>query len=828
MNISLNWLKNYVDIPSELSAEELAEKITMSIVEVESFYRQADNLENIIIGQIKKINKHPNADKLKVCDVSAGKKGSFKIVCGGNNLRENMFIALALVGAKIKWHGEGDLIVLEKAKIRGVESEGMICAAEEIGLPSKYIIEGGIADLDLDKSQIGQDIVSALNLNDIIFEIDNKSLTNRPDLWGHYGLARDLAALLNVRFKSLIFSSKFKIKKKHKLEVHIKNQDACPRYMGVIMDNIKVGPSPEWLASSLEKVGIRSINNIVDITNFVMLELGQPMHAFDIREIKDEKIIVQKASTFTSSSAKATEDKKASADRQTGKKFISLDEEERKLNQDDLLICDSQRAVALAGIMGGLNSEIKDDTKSILIEAANFEPVGIRKTSAHLGLRTDSSTRFEKGLDPNLVKEAMMRAIELIRQLNVNSFVASRIVDKDFSKQEKIVIDLNFDFINKKIGEELPPKTIIDILKKLNFGIKEKKDRLEVSVPSYRSTGDINIPEDLIEEISRIYGYDNIKIQAPKIKLSANYEDKILGLEKKLKNFISLALGYNEVYNYSMVSEEDIQKVFGQPDDYIAIANAVSKNLKYLRNDLFLNLLKNVQDNLRYFSNFKLFEIGRVFQKKEGDFKSKKDVEQFLPEQNKTLDLIWVGDDNKFLKFKGDFNLILDKLNLNYHVNLAEQKLIKKEFCLEYVCDNQPIGFLGEVKKNILQNFDIEKKVFYARLNLDIILKYIKPSKKYQEISKYPSMVQDISMIVNYSAKWQDIEEKINALSPLIIDVDLFDIYEGQNIEKNKRSLAFHITFHNFQKTLVSAEVEKIMQEVKEILVKDFHAEIRD
>jgi len=728
-------------------------------------------------------------------------------------------------------------------------------SAEEIGLPSKYIIEGGIADLDLDKSQIGQDNVSALNLNDIIFEIDNKSLTNRPDLWGHYGLARDLAALLNVRFKSLIFPSKFKIKKKHKLEVQIKDQNACPRYMGVIMDNIKVGSSPEWLASSLEKVGIRSINNIVDITNFVMLELGQPMHAFDIREIKDEKVIVQKASTFATSSAtsfatlpagrqeasevkkassfdKSSEDKsevkKASVDKATGQKFITLDEEERKLNQDDLLICDGQRAVALAGIMGGLNSEIKDDTKSILIEAANFEPVGIRKTSACLGLRTDSSSRFEKGLDPNLVQEAIMRAIELIRQLNINSFVASKIVDKNFSKQEKIVIDLNFDFINKKIGEELPSKTIIDILRKLNFGVKEKKDRLEVLVPPYRSTGDINIPEDLIEEISRIYGYDNIKIQAPKIKLSANYEDKILDLEKKLKNFVSLALGYNEVYNYSMVAEEDIQKVFSQPDDYITIANAVSKNLKYLRNDLFLNLLKNVQDNLRYFSNFKLFEIGRVFQKKEGDFKSKKDAEQFLPEQTKTLDLVWVGDDNKFLKFKGDFNLILDKLNLNYQANLTEQKLIKKEFGLEYVCDNQSIGFLGEIKKNILQNFNIEKKVFYARLNLDIILKCIKPNKKYQEISKYPSMVQDISMIVNYSVKWQDIEEKINALSPLIIDVDLFDIYEGQNIEKNKRSLAFHITFHNLQKTLVSAEVEKIMQEVKEILVKDFHAEIRD
>lgn len=817
MNISLKWLKSYVEIPKELSAEELAERITMSIVEVDNFIKQADTLENIVVAQIKEINKHPDADKLQVCSVDAGKKGSFKVVCGGNNLRKNMIVPLAMVGAKVKWHGEGDLISLEKVKLRGVESEGMICAAEEIALDKKYNIEGGIADLELDESFIGQDISEALDLNDVIFEIDNKSLTNRPDLWGHYGIARELSALLDVRFKPLVFSSKLKIEKKYKLHIDIEDREACQRYLGVIIDNIKVGPSPDWLAKKLESVGIKSINNIVDITNFVMMELGQPLHAFNLRNIKDNRIVVKKA--------------------QESEKFITLDGEERELTKDDLLIYDGARGVALAGVMGGLNSEIKDDTTTILIESANFEPIGIRKTSVRTGLRTESSARFEKNLDVNLAKEAMLRAIELVNQLNIDSVVASKLIDRNYSQQDKIKINLNLEFVNKKIGQIIPKKKIINILSGLGFGVKEKritfaktknsKDELEVEVPSYRSTGDINIPEDLVEEIARIYGYDNIEIKNPKIKLTPAVQDKIFVVEKKLRDFMSIGLAYNEVYNYSMVSEDDINKVYGNKEDYISIKNAVSKNLKYLRNSLLIGFLNNASDNLRYYKNFKSFEIGRVFNKKHGDFKISKDTTEFLPSQDKMLAFMTVGDSN-FLDFKGELESVLNEMNINYTSDIVDEILFVKEQALEYFADEEIIGVMGEINNNFLSNFDINSKVLYAEFNISKLLKYVKNNKKYKPLSKYPKMVQDISMIVSDSVRWQDVEQKINAISSLITEVELFDIYESKNKDQKERSLAFHITFHDLKKTLTGEEVEKLMKKVKEMLIIDFKVKIRD
>ena len=807
MNISLKWLKSYVEIPKELSVAELAERITMSIVEVDGIINQADDLEGIVVAQVKEINNHPDADKLKVCSVDAGKKGSFKVVCGGNNLQKDMIVPLAMVGSQVRWHGEGDLVILEKAKIRGVESEGMICAAEEIGLAKKYSVEGGIADLELDSATVGQDISTALNLDDVIFEIDNKSLTNRPDLWGHYGIARELSALLNVRFKSLVFSSKLKIKKKYRLHIDIEDREACRRYLGVIMDNIKVGPSPDWLAKRLESVGVKSISNIVDITNFVMLEMGQPLHAFDLRDIKDNRIIVQKV--------------------KAGEKFITLDEEERNLTDEDLLICDGERGIALAGVMGGLNSEIKDDTTTILIESANFEPSGIRKTSVRTGLRTESSARFEKNLDVNLTAEAIQRAIELIQQLDVDSIIASKLIDRDYSQQEKIKITLNLEFINKKIGQVIPKKTIINILQKLGFVIKEKKEELEIGVPSYRSTGDINIPEDLIEEIARIYGYDNIKVKEPKIKLTPSLKDKIFMVEKNIRDFMSSALAYNEVYNYSMVSEDDIQKIYGNKEEYIGIKNAVSKNLKYLRNSLLIGFLNNASDNLRYFKNFKIFEVGRVFKKEQGDFKISKDSNEFLPSQDKMLAFMAVGD-YSFLDFKGDLESMLNELNIQYTSNIMEYVFFVKGQTLEYFVNNESIGLIGRIGQQISSNFDIDSQVFYAEFNLSKFLRYVQDSKKYKALSKYPKMVQDISMMVPPSVQWQDIEGKINAISALITEVELFDIYEDKDKNQKERSLAFHITFHDIQKTLTSKEVDKLMKQVKEMLIKDFKVKIKE
>lgn len=807
MYISKKWLGNYVELPKELDTQELAEKITTSIVEVDNFFDQEKELENIIVAKIIEINNHPNADKLKICQVDAGSQGILKIVCGGNNLEKGMTVALALPGAKVRWHGEGEPVILEKAKIRGVESDGMICAAEEIGLSDSYKVNGGIADLKLDDSFIGKNIAIALHLDDVIFEIDNKSLTNRPDLWGHYGIARELSALLGVRFKNLKFLEKFRKTKGPEFYIEIQDKNSCPRYLGVLIENIEVSDSPQWIKSYLEKSGIRSINNIVDITNFVMLELGQPLHAFDAKNLQNNKIIVRKA--------------------KKGEKFKTLDREERNLTEEDLLICDDDKPVALAGIMGGENSEITDSTKSIFIESANFEAACIRKTSMRLGLRTDASARFEKSLDPELAKNAILRAIELVEQLCVKSKVVNQIIDSDFSSKEKIIINLDIKFINEKIGREIGTDKIISILKSLGFEVKNKKSYLEVTVPSYRATGDIKISEDLVEEIARIYGYQSIGVSDPIVSLKPVYRERSIQLERSVKNFISKDLGYCEMYNYSMISEDEINSVMAQTNDYIEIANAVSKNLKYLRNSLSISLLKNTASNLRFYKEFKIFEIGRIFKKEKGDYISNKNSKEVLPMQDKFLGFVACGKD-KFLELKGDIELVFSNLKIDFEENPCENDLFEASKCLAYESNGEIIGFFGEVKKQILNNFDIDKiEVLFGEFNFGLLCKYSKDKKTYSELPRFPKMIQDVSMLLDYSSNWKDIEKRIKSISALIEDVELFDIYEGEKIEKGMRSIAFHVTFYDSTKTLVSEEVEKIMIEIRRILVAEFKAKIR-
>jgi len=807
MLISKKLLENYVELPKELDAQELSEKISTSIVEVDNFFDQEKELENIIAAKITEINNHPNADKLKICQVDAGNRGILKIVCGGNNLSKGMIVALALPGAKVKWHGEGEPVILEKAKIRGIESDGMICAAEEIGLSDSYKIPGGIADLKLDDSSIGKNISTALHLNDVVFEIDNKSLTNRPDLWCHYGIARELSALFGTRFKNLKFSDKFKKTKGEGFNIEILDKNACPRYLGVLIENVEILESPQWIKSYLEKLGIRSINNIVDITNFVMLELGQPLHAFDSSNVSGNKIIIIKA--------------------KKGEKFKTLDSQTRILTEEDLLICDGEKPVGLAGVMGGENSEIKESTKSIFIESANFEASGIRKTSMRLGLRTDASVRFEKSLDPELANLAMHRAIELVEQLCVKSRVVGEIVDKDFSSKEKLVINLDLKFTNEKIGQEIPTVKIIEILKSLGFVVKNKKSYLEVTVPSYRATGDIKIQEDLVEEIARIYGYKNIKVQEPIVSLKPIYRDKSLQLERNLKNFIAKNLNYCEVYNYSMISEDEIASVFAKTEDYIEIENAVSKNLKYLRNSLSISLLKNAYSNLRFYKEFKIFEIGRIFKKEQGEYKANKNSKEILPMQDKFLGLIVCGK-NKFFDLKGDIELILKFLKIDFEEVTGDNNLFEENKYLEYYSNGELIGFFGSVKKQILNNFDIDKsEIVFGEFNFNKLYKYFKDKKEYSEIPKFPKMTQDISMLMDYSSNWKNIEKRIKSISSIIEELEIFDIYEGEKIESGYRSIAFHVTFYDNTKTLVSEEVEKIMNEIRRVLVSEFKAKIR-
>lgn len=808
MLISLKWLKNYTNIPNDISPIELANKITSSIVEINDVIYQGKNLENIVVGRIIEINKHPNADKLNICQVDAGRHGVLKVVCGGNNVKKDMTVPVALPGAKVKWHGEGELITLEKTTIRGVESEGMIAAAEEIGISMEYYHKGGIADLDLDKLYIGMDLKSALGLDDVIFDIENKSLTNRPDLWGHYGMAREIAALLGIKLKKMIFDEKIfdKVDRDCSFEVSIEDRVACPRYTGIVLRNIKIKESPEWLVKQLESVNIRSINNIVDITNFVMMELGQPLHAFDLSDIDFSRIIVRRA-----------KDKE---------RFRTLDNLERILNSEDLLICDARKPIALAGIMGGKNSEIKDTTSDIFIESANFDAIIVRKTSNRLGLRTEASVRFEKSLDPNLTKKALIRALELINQLNLESLHCGKLIDEDYSDRKEEKLEISYEFINKKIGIEIPKKDILDILTRLGFSPKEKRDNtIKIIIPTHRSGADIKEKEDIVEEVARIYGYKNIKGVYPILETKSPIIDKSISFERKIKDFVSRDMKYNEVCNYSFVSEDDINNTLEDKHNFIELANAVSKNLKYLRNSLLMNILKNVSDNLRFFKTFQIFEIGRVFTKEVGEYKTDLNSGEFLPRQDKMFAITSVGND--YYSFKGDLELVLDNFGIKYTSKIVDNKLFEINTALEYFVDDKQIAIVGFVKEEIRNNFDIKERVLYGELNLSKAIKYTKDIKKYKSLPKYPSMTYDISMIVGCDLLWQDIEQSITAISPLIEKIEIFDVYDGEKIEKGKRSLAFHIIFSDATRTLVSRETEDAMKSIKKMLVDKYKVIIR-
>ncbi len=808
MLISLKWLKNYINIPNDISPLELANKITTSVVEINDVIFQGEHLENIVVGNIIEINKHPNADKLNICQVDTGRHGILKIVCGGNNVRKDMTVPVVLPGARVKWHGQGDLITLEKTSIRGVESDGMIASVEEIGISSKYYCEGGIADLDLDKSYIGSDLKTALGLDDVIFDIENKTLTNRPDLWGHYGMAREIAVLLGVKFKNMIFDDAIfsKPDKKCLFDVVIEDTVACPRYVGIVVKDIKIKESPQWLVRQLEAVNIKSINNIVDITNFVMMELGQPLHAFDLKSIDSFRIIVRKA--------KAKE------------KFKTLDDQERILTSEDLLICDAKKPIAIAGIMGGKNSEIKNTTTDIFIESASFEAISIRKTSNRLGLRTEASTRFEKSLDPNLTRKAIIRAVELIKQLNLESLHCGKLIDQDFSDRKESKLNVSIDFINQKLGFEIPTKDILNILSGLNFSPKEKRDNsIDVVIPTYRGGADIKIKEDIVEEVARIYGYNNIKGIYPVLEIKAPFIDKSILFERNIKNFVSRDLKYNEVYNYSMISGDDISNILEKSDNFIELANSVSKNIKYLRNSLAVGILKNMKDNLRYFKKFQLFEVGRVFSKDMGEYKVDIESGEFLPKQDKILAISSVGAD--YYSFKGDLELILSNFGIKYISKIGENVFCEKEGILGYYVDEKLVAFLGIVSDEIRRNFDIKERVLYAEINLSKILKYKQNLKYYKPLPKYPSMTYDISMVVSNSLLWQDIEQAVTAISPLIETIEIFDVYDGEKIEKGKRSLAFHIVFSDATRTLTSKETENAMKSIKKMLVDKFKVSIR-
>ncbi len=804
MKISLNWLREFVDIPQNSSAKYLANLFTTKVAEVEKVIDESAAWKNIYVGQVLEINPHPNADKLRLAKVSLGKIGAITVVCGGNNLKEKMFTVVALPGAFVKWHGEGELVKLEPTEIRGIKSEGMICAKEEIGLEEETQPEGGIADLSALKLTPGAPLAEALDKKDIIFEIENKSLTHRPDLWGHYGIAREFAAILDKKLKPYITRPNIPKSGRSGMEIIVKNQKLCPRYCGVIIENIKVDSSPAWLVQKLKTIGRGAHNNIVDITNYVTEEIGQPLHAFDINNIS-EKIIVRTA--------------------EEGEKITTLDEKEQKLSRDMLVIADAKHPLAIAGIMGGIDSGITKNTKTILVESANFDATSIRKTSMRLGLRTDSSQRFEKSLDPDLAETGIKRAIELILKICPEAHIASPITDIKNFNAKPIKIDLSVLRAESIIGAKIGITEMIKILKKLEFeATKKSKDVISATIPSFRATKDVDIEEDLIEEISRMHGYDKIPALLPELPTKLPIEN----LERKLKysarDILSFGLGFTETQCYSFYGLDEIKRAKLPAQLHLQLDNYLSSDQTHLRISLIPNMLKAVKRNIYSFDEFKIYEIGRTYINIADYFpleekyicglvvKNKKSIGAG---ENPTKEIFYSakGALEAFLKTFGAPNLTAKKTTEHhFYVNPSKQ--------LTYLCDGEEIAKVFEIHPAVLKNFGLEEvNIGCFEINFSKLTRLDAQNKKYKPIPKFPGIKIDVSVVMPEKKSVENIINIIkNADAELIADVELFDIFTGKSIGPEKRALAFKIALRSNKRTLTLEDMNKIQKEIFEKL----------
>ena len=801
MKISLNCLKEFVNL-SNINPEDIKDKLTAHVVEVEQIIKQADQFENIVVAKIIEIKKHPQADRLQIALVDDGEENLRPIVCGAPNIAVGQLVPLAKIGAKLS-----NGLEIQEAEIRGEKSYGMLCSIKELGLGDNH---DGIMILDKG-AKIGQNLAEFLKLDEIVLEIDNKSISNRPDLWGHYGIARELSVLFEKKLKEHP-AKNFKIKKgkDSKLEIEIKNKNLCKKYIALKIDQIKVEESPNWLKNKLQALGLNPINNIVDAANYVMLEIGQPLHIFDAKGI--DKIIVKKA--------------------EKNEKFVTLMGEEKVLNENDIVISDEKQSIALAGVIGGKEKEVNNTTTSIIIESANFDAISIRKTAQRLNCRTDAAMRFEKSLDPQLCQLALNRIVELLKTMQKDIVISSEILETGDWKEELIIIDLNLDWLKKIIGEEIKEKTIKSILESLGLKVKEKTNKdWEVKIPSWRQE-DLRIKEDLLEEIIRIYGYNNIPASLPDDRLEPPIKDPLLELIKKVKNILSRSYKMTEIYNYSFLGQEQLTKLNIDTNNHLKLLNPSSSHFEFLRTDLIAGLVSNIQSNQAKKENLSFFEIGNIFLNVAGEIPKDKKQNESLPYQEKKLGLAlanYQGDSFSNLKsiITSFLNEIQNNLNLEFLPSDLEIPWAKKDENALIMLNNREIGFIAKLSPEAIKKNSLKKDVSLAEISLKNLLNILNetPKAEYQAPAKFPSLKRDLAFVIDQKILYNDINREIKNFSPLLKELELFDVY---NLEENKKSLAFHLSYASEEKTLSTEEVDKIQAELIKHLENKFSAQIRD
>lgn len=836
MLISKKWLSEFVALPVSVSDKELASRITLSTVEVESIKDQASVLDHVVVGVIESVSAHSNADKLRICHVDVGSHVA-QIVCGGSNVAPGMKVAVALPGAWVKWHGQGELVEIKKTKLRDEDSEGMICSSNEIGLSQT---EGNheIRDLGEIDAKPGTSLAIALGLDDVIFDIEHKSLTNRPDLMGHYGMAREVAVLTKSRLAQ--YEPKdIPAGKGIDITVKMQDKDACPRYMAVAMEGIVVGESPEWVKRRLESCGVRSINNVVDVTNFVMLELGQPMHAFDADVLDPSTRPVrsgQVACKIVVRRAKAKE------------KITALDQKTYQLDPEMLLITNGEKAMAIAGVMGGQGSGVGEKTTRIVFESANFDPVGVRKTSMKLALRSESSARFEKSLDPELCELALRRAVELMTQLSPGARVASKIIDEYPRPLKPMIVSLTAELVNARLGTSIPTDDMTSILEQLGFVVKAqrrlppslklrgvgkpaatKSGSMQVTIPSWRATKDVSMVEDVIEEIARVWGYEKIESVLPEFSITPPSQDSIRQLATRVRNTLAVGLGATETYRYAFVAPEILQTLGLDVDSHLKLANPLADDRPYLCQSLIPNLFDTVDLNHRMVPVVSVFEIARVFLRgAKGDEDGHGGT---LPAQPYYLAMAYSAQDNDAPLVELRRQVETTLAQAGFQVSFREMKepalWMHPARAAEILVDGEKRGILAEATPEVAQKLGIDRRVAIAEMNLSMLVELERLPKTFTPIPAFPDAKRDLAFTVAERTPATALESVVRVASKLLVQYDLFDLYRGRGVEDGQKSMAVHLTFRSLEKTLESKEVDEEIDKIRRVLEKEFGAKIR-
>ncbi len=804
MYISKKWLQEYVTLPKKITPEELGEKITVASVEVEEVVDQAAQLTGVIVAEITEVLPHPNADKLQLARVFDGKQ-ELRIVCGAPNIAVGQKVPLATIGTYLP----AMEFTIEERAVRGEVSQGMLCAPDELGLGSDH---AGIMILDAD-AKVGQPLSQHLHLDDWIIEIDNKSLTNRPDMWGHYGIAREIAAIFNTPHATYT-PKKITLAKKGTLPltVTMKADDACIRYTAHVLTGIQVTESPEWIRHRLQAIGQQPINNIVDAANYVMFEFGQPLHTFDYAHIAKGTVAVR--------TAKAEE------------KVTTLDGTELTLTTHDLIIADAQKPLAIAGIKGLKTSGIEEATTTILLEAGVFDHVTIRKTSERLGLRTDASVRFEKSLDPHGIEMAVSRFIEIISETCPEVAVVAQHDDTRYRAKKTKPITTTVEYLSKAIGAKLTKKEIADILTRLGFQVQGTGSALSLVVPTWRATRDIEGVHDIVEEVARIYGYGTITPQLPYVQIKRPHVDYEKMLIEKTRDIMAYGFDASEVYSYSFRGEKDVQDFGEAQDSFIRIINPITSGAELLRRHLAPTLVRQVALNAREYDQINLFEVGKVFRKEEQGELLAQDSKERLSKQDTHMAFVVSskGDAKPYFTAKNVIETLLQRLHCKAALTAQKEAVpwLHTQRSRAVMVGDVVVGYVGEITHSVQKKLKLKERVGVCEINITALASLYSDARLYTSLPKFPSIEMDVSMIVDQQLLWETIVDTIKNLNKeWVRDIVLFDIYEGEAIPQGKKSVAFRITYRSDDKTLETGEVDALHNEIKGILEKEMRAEIR-